>query len=79
MLALDATWPPVGRAEELERIVRARADGGCSGLVLSAGIPGLDPRAVVTAYPRIPRPALWARLALQPVLVGLVLVATGRR
>ncbi len=30
-------------------------------------------------YPRIPRPVLWARLALQPVLIGLVLLATGRR
>jgi uncharacterized membrane protein len=30
-------------------------------------------------YPRIPRPALWARLALQPALIGLVLLATGRR
>ena len=37
MLAPGATWPLVGRAEELERIVRARADNGCSGLVLSAG------------------------------------------
>ena len=37
MLAPGATWPLVGRAEELERIVRARADSGCSGLVLSAG------------------------------------------
>jgi uncharacterized membrane protein len=30
-------------------------------------------------HPRIPRPVLWARLALQPVLIGLVLLATGRR
>jgi len=30
-------------------------------------------------YPRIPRPALWVRLALQPGLIGLVVVATGRR
>ncbi len=30
-------------------------------------------------YPRVPRPALWARLALQPVLVALVVLATGRR
>ena len=30
-------------------------------------------------YPHIPRAALCARLALQPALVGLVLVATGRR
>ena len=30
-------------------------------------------------YPRIPRPALWVRLALQPALIGLVVLATGRR
>ena len=29
-------------------------------------------------YPRTPRPALSARLALQPALIGLVVLATGR-
>ena len=37
MLAPGATWPLVGRVEELERIVRARADSGCRGLVVSGG------------------------------------------
>src|SRR6185437_5768125 len=37
LLAHGAIWPLVGRGDELDRIVRARGDDACSGLVVSAG------------------------------------------